>query len=395
MLHRLEPLPPDPLLGLTDRYNADTRDTKVDLGVGMYQDDTGEVPVMRAVRKAAHLTLEELTTLSYVGPPGVADFVANAPKLVLGTTVPDENVACMQAVAGTGALFLLMSLVKKAYSDATIWLPNPTWPNHHNVAAAAGLAVKTYPYYDQAAHQVTFDAMVDALQTAGEHDVVLFHACCHNPAGGDPTPEQWQILADVAKAQGFQVLMDCAYLGLGDGLDQDVIGIQTMATTVPELLIALSASKCFGVYRERVGAAIVISPDQDTRKIAQTQLSQIARSTYSVTPAHGATVIAKILTTPELYKDWEEEIEEMGARLRSLRQGLADRLRERTGTDRFDFITGEKGMFSFLGITPEQVNRLIKDYAIYAANSSRINIGGLRESNLDYVADAIAAVIAD
>ena len=168
MLHRLEPLPPDPLLGLTDRYNADTRDTKVDLGVGMYQDDTGEVPVMRAVRKAAHLTLEELTTLSYVGPPGVADFVANAPKLVLGTTVPDENVACMQAVAGTGALFLLMSLVKKAYSDATIWLPNPTWPNHHNVAAAAGLAVKTYPYYDQAAHQVTFDAMVDALQTAGE-----------------------------------------------------------------------------------------------------------------------------------------------------------------------------------------------------------------------------------
>ena len=395
MLHRLEPLPPDPLLGLTDRYNADTRDTKVDLGVGMYQDDTGEVPVMRAVRKAAHLTLEELTTLSYVGPPGVADFVANAPKLVLGTTVPDENVACVQAVAGTGALFLLMSLVKKAYSDATIWLPNPTWPNHHNVAAAAGLAVKTYPYYDQAAHQVTFDAMVDALQTAGEHDVVLFHACCHNPAGGDPTPEQWQILADVAKAQGFQVLMDCAYLGLGDGLDQDVIGIQTMATTVPELLIALSASKCFGVYRERVGAAIVISPDQDTRKIAQTQLSQIARSTYSVTPAHGATVIAKILTTPELYKDWEEEIEEMGARLRSLRQGLADRLRERTGTDRFDFITGEKGMFSFLGITPEQVNRLIKDYAIYAANSSRINIGGLRESNLDYVADAIAAVIAD
>ena len=219
MLHRLEPLPPDPLLGLTDRYNADTRDTKVDLGVGMYQDDTGEVPVMRAVRKAAHLTLEELTTLSYVGPPGVADFVANAPKLVLGTTVPDENVACVQAVAGTGALFLLMSLVKKAYSDATIWLPNPTWPNHHNVAAAAGLAVKTYPYYDQAAHQVTFDAMVDALQTAGEHDVVLFHACCHNPAGGDPTPEQWQILADVAKAQGFQVLMDCAYLGLGDGLD--------------------------------------------------------------------------------------------------------------------------------------------------------------------------------
>ena len=395
MLHRLEPLPPDPLLGLTDRYNADTRDTKVDLGVGMYQDDTGEVPVMRAVRKAAHLTLEELTTLSYVGPPGVADFVANAPKLVLGTTVPDENVACVQAVAGTGALFLLMSLVKKAYSDATIWLPNPTWPNHHNVAAAAGLAVKTYPYYDQAAHQVTFDAMVDALQTAGEHDVVLFHACCHNPAGGDPTPEQWQILADVAKAQGFQVLMDCAYLGLGDGLDQDVIGIQTMATTVPELLIALSASKCFGVYRDRVGAAIVISPDQDTRKIAQTQLSQIARSTYSVTPAHGATVIAKILTTPELYKDWEEEIEEMGARLRSLRQGLADRLRERTGTDRFDFITGEKGMFSFLGITPEQVNRLIKDYAIYAANSSRINIGGLRESNLDYVADAIAAVIAD
>lgn len=395
MLHRLEPLPPDPLLGLTDRYNADTRDTKVDLGVGMYQDDTGEVPVMRAVRKAAHLTLEELTTLSYVGPPGVADFVANAPKLVLGTTVPDENVACVQAVAGTGALFLLMSLVKKAYSDATIWLPNPTWPNHHNVAAAAGLAVKTYPYYDQAAHQVTFDAMVDALQTAGEHDVVLFHACCHNPAGGDPTPEQWQILADVAKAQGFQVLMDCAYLGLGDGLDQDVIGIQTMATTVPELLIALSASKCFGVYRDRVGAAIVISPDQDTRKIAQTQLSQIARSTYSVAPAHGATVIAKILTTPELYKDWEEEIEEMGARLRSLRQGLADRLRERTGTDRFDFITGEKGMFSFLGITPEQVNRLIKDYAIYAANSSRINIGGLRESNLDYVADAIAAVIAD
>lgn len=395
MLHLLEPLPPDPLLGLTDRFNADTRDTKVDLGVGMYQNEAGEVPVMRAVRKAEEKVLSELTTLSYVGPPGVRDFVRHFPKLVLGDTVPDDHVACVQAIAGTGALFLLMSLVKKAYPDATIWLPTPTWPNHHNVAAQAGLTVKTYPYYDKATHQVTFDATVEALKEVGEHDVVLFHACCHNPAGGDPTPEQWQMLADQAKAQGFQVLMDSAYLGLGDGLEKDVIGIQTMARTIPELMIALSASKCFGVYRERVGAAVVVSPDDETREIAQSQVSQIARSTYSVAPAHGATVIAKILTDPELYKEWVDEIEEMGARLRSLREALADRLHERTGSNRFDFITKEKGMFSFLGITPEQVDRLIKEFGVYAVNSSRINVGGLRTANLDYVANAITTVIAE
>lgn len=395
MLHRLDPLPPDPLLGLTDRFNADKRDTKVDLGVGMYQNEAGEVAVMRAIREAEELVLKDLTTLAYVGPPGVADFVLHAPKLVLGDTVPEDHISCVQAVAGTGALYLLMSLVKTAYPDSTIWLPAPTWPNHHNVAARAGLKVKTYPYYDRATHQVVFDQMTQALKEAGEEDVVLFHACCHNPTGGDPTPQQWQILANQAREQGFQVLMDCAYLGLGDGLVQDAVGIQTMAATIPELLIALSASKSFGVYRERLGAAIVVSPNDNTRQIAQSQLNQIARSTYSVAPAHGATVVGKVLTTPELYADWVDEVEEMGARLRGLRQGLAQRLKELTGTDRFDFITKEKGMFSFLGLTEAQVDRLIEDHGVYAVNSSRINVGGLREANLDYVAQAIAEVITD
>lgn len=395
MLHRLDPLPPDPLLGLTDRFRADSRPHKVDLGVGMYQDEAGNVQVMRAIRAAEEEYLRELSTLSYVGPPGVRDFVDHFYKLALGDTVPDSHVASVQSIAGTGALFLLMSLVKKAYPDARIWLPVPTWPNHHNIADRAGLEVRTYPYYDKATHQVTFEAMTEALTEAGPHDVVLFHACCHNPAGGDPTPEQWKILADQAANQGFQVLMDSAYLGLGDGLEADAEGMKIMAATLPELMIALSASKSFGVYRDRVGAAIVVSPNSQTRYIAQSQLNQIARSVYSVSPAHGATVIAKVLTNPEYFQMWRDEVEEMGARLRYLRETLSEKLRVLTDSDRFDFITQEKGMFSFLGLSEDQVARIIDDFAVYCVSSSRINVGGLRDANLDYVANAVATVIRD
>ncbi|WP_336250413.1 aromatic amino acid transaminase [Stomatohabitans albus] len=395
MLHHLEPLPPDPLLGLTDRFNSDTRDTKVDLGVGMYQNEAGEVPVMRAIRKAEHRVLDSLTSLAYVGAPGVKAFVTHAPTLVLGNTVSPDRVACLQTIAGTGALYLIMALVKRASPDATLWLPNPTWPNHHQIAEQTGLSVKTYPYYDRATHWVTLEAAMDALADAGPNDVVLFHACCHNPTGGDPTVLQWEQLADLAHTQGFQVLMDTAYLGLGDGLVEDAQSIQIMANKLPELFVALSASKSFGIYRERVGAAIVVTRDTAIRDIAQSQMTQIARSTYSLAPAHGGAVVGTVLADDALYQEWADEIEEMGARLRALRNGLADRLANLTGSDRFDFIRHEKGMFSFLGISAAQVDQLIDQFGVYAVSSSRINIGGLREANLDYVANAIAQVIAD
>ena len=393
MLERLQPQPEDKIIQLMALYRADPREAKIDLGVGVYKDATGRTPVMRAVRAAGQAVWQAETTKTYVALAGDTAFHAAMTALVLGDVVPGARVAAAAAPGGTGALRIAFDLIAKTAPGATVWMSDPTWPNHPAICKDLGLKVASYRYFHEATGGVDAAGMLADLGRAGPGDVVLLHGCCHNPTGANLTNAEWDQVADVLVARGATVLVDIAYQGFGDGLEADAYGTRLLAQRLPELLIAASCSKNFGVYRDRVGILLAVTPEAADRATVQANLAMLNRLNYSFPPDHGARLVQTVLDIPALRADWQAELEEVRLSMLGLRQQLADELRKLTNSDRFDFVARHRGMFSRLGLTPDQVARLRADHAIYMVGDSRINIAGLNADSVPVLARAIASVL--
>ena len=396
MFQSLTPLPPDPILGLSVAFKADTNPNKIDLGIGVYKDAQGNTPVMSAVKKAEDIILNSQTTKTYVGPVGAAEYNETVARMVLGETLYDslgKRRVTVQSPGGTGGLRLAAEFIKKANADATVWVSDPTWANHVPLITSAGLKIEKYPYYDYTSHSVRFEEMLDCLRRVTQGDLVLLHGCCHNPSGADLNQQQWQAVRDVALKQGFTVFIDMAYQGLGDGIDEDVYGVRQLAESLPELIIVTSCSKNFGLYRERTGALTVICDSDASTKAATTLIAAAARANYSMPPDHGAAIVQLIMHDADLRSEWDQELTGMRDRINGLRSLLVERIAAAGIEEDFSFIEREKGMFSFLGVNVEQVQTLINDYSIYLVNSSRINVASVNESNIDYLTSSLAKVL--
>lgn len=397
MFQSLEALPADPILGLMAAYRNDTNPKKIDLGIGVYKDENGNTPVMSSVKKAEDVILNSQTTKSYVGPTGAADYNETVAELLFGKTLLDslgKRRVTVQSPGGCGGLRLAAEFIKQANPDATIWVSDPTWANHVPLLGSAGLKIESYPYYDYSNHSVRFEEMLECLQHVGSGDLVLLHGCCHNPCGADLSQQQWQQIRDVALQQGFTVFIDLAYQGLGDGLEEDTYGVRLLAEALPELIVVSSCSKNFGLYRERVGAISLICDSAAAATVATTLLAASARAMYSMPPDHGAAIVQLILNDDALRSEWDQELTGMRNRINGLRAKLVTRIQAAGISEDFSFIQREKGMFSFLGVNVDQVQSLVNDYSIYLVNSSRINVAGVNDANIDYLAASLAEVLA-
>jgi aspartate aminotransferase len=396
MFEAISSLPADPILGLMAAFRADTNAHKIDLGVGVYKNELGQTPVMRAVKQAETRLLANQQTKTYVAPAGQDSFNHLIAGLIFGDALRDQlggRRVTFQTPGGCGGLRLGAEFLQKVKPGAKILVSDPTWANHIPLLGEAGLQISKYPYYDYQNHAIRFDAMMDSLATAGQGDLVLLHGCCHNPCGADLDQQQWQAIAALAQKNGFTPFIDLAYQGLGDGIVEDTYGVRLLAETLPELVVVSSCSKNFGLYRERTGSLTVISGNAASAKAAGSQIASIARSIYSMPPDHGAAVVIEILGDSTLNADWETELTEVRNRINGLRTELVNALAAK-GIDRdFSFIQREKGMFSFLGLSVDQVHSLINNYSIYLVDSSRINIAGINHSNLDYLANSIKQVL--
>lgn len=396
MFENLPLLPDDPILGLMVAYREDPNPNKIDLGVGVYKTELGETPVLESVKQAERELLELEKTKLYIGPAGAPEFSEAIQQLILGDNHPaitDNRVATVQTPGGSGALRVAAELAKKSSPQATVWVSDPTWGNHIPLLSDTGLEIKTYPYYDAQNHGVNFDAMLETLQQAGRDDLVLLHGCCHNPSGADLSQQQWQAITQLASEKGFTPFIDIAYQGFGAGIDEDAYGLRFMAEQLPELLVASSCSKNFGIYRERTGAVLVVSKNATQAQACATQLARIVRGIYSMPPSHGAAVVAYILGNTELHQLWLGELEAMRSRIFNLRTQLLEQLQAKGAANDFSFITQQSGMFSFLDITPKQVERLRKEFSIYMTGDSRISVAGINSSNIDYLSSAIVSVL--
>ncbi|WP_462176667.1 amino acid aminotransferase [Pseudoalteromonas gelatinilytica] len=394
MFSELKPLPTDPILGLMAAFKQDTNPKKIDLGVGVYKDEQGNTPVLKAVKKAEAFRLENETSKSYIGLAGNLDYCQKMENLLLGEhpALLANRVRTAQAPGGTGALRVAAEFIKRCNKDATVWVTTPTWANHISLFEAAGLTVKEYPYYDYENKDLLFDDMINTLKQVPKGDVVLFHACCHNPSGMDLNAEQWSTVAELAVEVGFTPLVDIAYQGFGSSLEEDAAGLRKLAAAVDELIICSSCSKNFGLYRERIGACSIIAKDAATADISNSVLLSVVRSIYSMPPAHGADIVSTILGSTELTQMWHDELDEMRNRINGLRTLIKESLAAKGIDQDFSFIDRQNGMFSFLGINKEQIERLQKEYSIYIVGSSRVNVAGISDANIDYFANAVADV---
>ena len=395
MFEILEALSPDAILGLMAAFRDDPRAQKIDLGVGVYRDEQGNTPILKCVSEAERRRFASETTKTYIGPPGTPGFNELIRKLMFGgkhSVLKDQRVAGVQTPGGCGALRVGAELVKRARPDATIWVSDPTWANHVPLLGSAGIKIETYAYYDKTTHALNADAMLAALAKIPSGDLVLLHGCCHNPSGVDLKEAQWQAVAKLCNERGLLPFIDLAYQGLGDSLDDDAMGVRIMSDACPEVIVASSYSKNFGLYRERVGALQIVTNNTAAVRVVQSQLESVVRTIYSMPPAHGAAIVEIILGDEALNVAWVKELDEMRDRINGLRMLLADRLTSATGQD-FSFIRNQRGMFSFLGISPEQVARLQKECAIYMVGSSRINVAGINDANVDYFLSACAKIL--
>ena len=391
MFETLTKAPADKILALMGEYAADPRKDKIDLGVGVYKDEAGTTPVMSAVRKAEARILASEKTKTYLGIAGNKGFNAAVAALALGDVVPADRLRVAQAPGGTGALWVLMQLVSRARPGATVHMSDPTWPNHLPIAKGSGLNVATYPYFDPQTRGVKFAEMLAALDRLGPADVVLLHGCCHNPTGANLTRTQWdQVAASLARTGAFPFI-DLAYLGFGDGLEEDSYGVRRVVEAVPESMVAFSGSKNFGLYRERIGAALVVARDAGSADIVNSQLLNVIRGSYSQPPDHGAEIIRTILEDAELRAEWEAELDAMRARMIRLREKLAEAIRTRSNAADFDFIASHRGMFSLLGLPPDTVAELKSGAGIYMIGDSRINVAGIPEERVGDLAEALLA----
>ncbi|HCU66510.1 MAG TPA: aromatic amino acid aminotransferase [Rheinheimera sp.] len=395
MFSHLQPVATDPILGLMAAYKEDPNPLKVDLGVGVYKDEQGHTAVLECVKKAEKLRLDHEDSKTYIGMAGDLSFNAHIEKLAFGPhkVLLEGRTTTAHTPGGTGALRVAAEFIKKANPDATIWVTSPTWANHISMFQAAGLKVKEYAYYDYDTKGLKEEQMFAELAQVPAGDVVLVHACCHNPSGMDLNFAQWQRFAALAKEKGFTPLVDMAYQGFGLGLDEDTKGLRHLANEVEELILCTSCSKNFGLYRERIGAVSVVTSDKKTTDIARSNLLAVVRSIYSMPPAHGAIIVSHILDSQELTALWHQELATMRNRINDYRQLIIDKLAAEGVKQDFSFITRQHGMFSFLGINKEQIDRLRTEYSIYMVGSSRVSIAGLNHSNIDYFAKAVAAVL--
>lgn len=394
MFESLKVLPPDAIIGIMALFRADQDPRKVDLSVGVYQDDHGRTPVLECVKRAEREIFETQDTKSYVGIAGNPGFNRGMEALVFGhdhAALKDGRLATVQTPGGSGAICVVGHLIHRAKPDTTVYLSDPSWPNHLPLLRLAGLRLEHYPYYDHHEHRVDFESMLKTVNGMKAEDVMLIHGCCHNPCGADLTQAQWRELAQAFERTGAVPFVDLAYQGLAEGLEPDAYGVRVMAEHCPEVLVVSSCSKNLGLYRERVGAASVVSANRAQRDAAFSNLSNVARGIYSMPPDHGAAIVDRVMHTPELRTLWVSELDAMRDRINGLRQLLVDELKER-GAD-FAFVANERGMFSFLGISKEQVVRLREEFHVYMVESSRVNIAGINKGNVDYVVDAIAAVL--
>lgn len=395
MFDHLPVLPPDSILGLAAACRADTNPDKVDLTIGIYMDEEGGCPVFDAVKRAQIALIEEETTKSYIPPQGDQAFIDGMLELILGKerlSARSSSIAAVQAPGGCGAVRLGAEVLKASGPTGKVWVSDPTWPVHIPLIGSVGLELTQYRYYDPATHGVNFDAMVEDLKGATQGDIVLFHGCCHNPSGADLSPEQWQVMAQMASQQGFTPMVDLAYQGFGDGLEQDVYGLRLLVDNTPEVVIAASCSKNMGLYRERTGLAIYVTNDARAAEATASQAKSAARRIYSMPPAHGAIIAGRILSDAELRANWQAELTAMCGRINALRTDFRDRLQAETGRD-FGFIANEKGMFSFLGLTKEQAQQVRVERGLYMLDSSRINVASLNAANIDKVVAAVASVL--
>jgi len=395
MFETLTAAPPDKIIALMGQFREDPRPGKIDLGVGVYKDAKGNTPIMAAVREAEKLLYERQSSKTYVGMAGDPLFNAAMIGLVFGKDADRARIRAAQAPGGSGALRILAELIARAKPGATVWLSDPTWPNHVPLIRAAGVTTKEYPYFDAATGMVRFDAMMGALKKAQHGDIVLLHGCCHNPTGANLDHGQWEAVAELLVSRGLFPFVDLAYQGFGDGLEEDAYGVRLLASRVPEMAVAASCSKNFAVYRDRVGTAFLLGKGAAEADIAYSQLLSVARGMYSMPPDHAAAAIRIILEDKGLTASWKSELESMRQRMVSLREDFADALRRQSNSDRFDFIARHRGMFSRIGATPEQVEKLRKEYGVYMVGDSRINVAGLPEDRLDTLAASIISVMGE
>ncbi len=396
MFETLDTLPPDPILGVTAAFRRDTSPLKVDLGVGVYRDESGNTPVPAAVRAAEQGLLNTQTSKSYVGPAGNVEFNERIVALALGPLAPAlaDRTATIQTVGGCGALRLGAELVKVSMPVTVVHVSDPTWANHEPLIGSSGLRLERYPYLDATRRDVDFDAMLGYVERLPAASLVLLHACCHNPTGADLTPAQWAALGDVIVQRGLVPFVDLAYQGFGDDLETDAIGLRVLAERVPELLLAVSCSKNFGLYRERTGALAVITTNAAARAATATHQARLARRMYSMPPDHGAAIVARLLADATLRQQWQAEVGSMVARMKGLRALLATRLSARLPAHDFGWLTRQRGMFSLLGLTESGIARLRDEDHVYVPPDGRMNVAGISDANVDYVADAVARLLA-
>jgi aspartate/tyrosine/aromatic aminotransferase len=396
MFERLEMAPPDAILGLTEAFKADPNPEKINLGVGVYKDGANKTPVLESVKRAEEALLRSQASKSYMPITGDPAYGVAVREMLFGANheiVMNKRAVTAHTPGGTGALRVASDFLAKHYPGAAVWVSEPTWANHPAIFEAAGLTVKTYPYYDAASKGLDFEAMMSGLDAIPEGDVVLLHACCHNPSGIDPDAAQWAAIAALLRDRKLLPFIDFAYQGFADGLEKDTAGLRAFCAPGAEMLICSSFSKNFGLYCERTGALTVVTATEDAALKAFSQIEKSIRANYSNPPAHGAAIVTTILGDPELRALWEQELTEMRDRINGMRRLFVDTLKAKGVQQDFSFITHQKGMFSFSGLNKDQVARLKKEYAIYIVGSGRINVAGMTEDNMDRLCTAIASVL--
>jgi len=396
MFEHIETAPPDAILGLNEAFRNDPNPEKINLSVGVYKDESGNTPILKCVKEAEQKLVSDENSKSYLPISGRPEYARLVRSLMLGEgheIIESGRAATVQTPGGTGGLRVAADFIAANFPNATLWMSQPTWPNHPNIFSAAGINLATYPYFDKSGNQLDFGGMIHGLEAAAPGDVVLLHGCCHNPTGVDPTADQWKEIADLVQRKQLLPLLDFAYQGFGSGLVEDAAGLKTLARPGMELLVCSSFSKNFGLYSERVGALTAVASDSGRADAVMSQLKRVIRCNYSNPPTHGAAVVETILSDQGLYAAWEAELAGMRDRINGIRKMFVDAM-AKTGVDQdFSFIQQQNGMFSFSGLTPMQVDQLRNDFSIYIVGSGRINVAGISSNNVERLCDCIKTVV--
>lgn len=392
----VEMAPRDPILGLNEAFNADTRSTKVNLGVGVYFTDEGKIPLLGAVKAAEKARLEAAPARGYQPIEGAAAYNNAVAALLFGNDSPllaNGQTLTVEALGGTGALKVGADYLKRLLPNATVYISDPSWENHRALFEAAGFPVNNYAYYDASTRGVNFEGMLADLRKMPAQSIVVLHACCHNPTGADLTASQWEQVVAAVKERNLVAFMDMAYQGFADGIKEDAVALDLFAASGLQFLVSSSFSKSFSLYGERVGALTIVAASKDEASRVLSQVKRVVRTNYSNPPTHGGAIVAAVLASPELRKQWEEELAGMRLRIREMRKGLVEKLAARGVKQDFSFVLKQRGMFSYTGLSAEQVERMKTEFGVYAVSTGRVCIAALNSKNIDYVADAIASVL--